>query len=213
MQGGNAALVDKFAQLTMEEMEQEERQREKDRALFHAVYNHDVKAVRQAIQSGACVNSLHSGMSLVFWYFNRSNYAKKLNTEVLALLIASNADVTRLGEDGFTPLHLAALYGHEDGIRLLVASKADVNAPRRDAGGKTPLWQAVFGYEQNAAALLIALGAEVPSGVNRLLKIRDGMKKALIKALLKSLVIEPFVIESLSDIVVSYYDCDAPDVE
>jgi len=40
-------------------------------------------------------------------------------------------------EDGVTPLHEAALWGHNEVAELLIANGADVNA--RDKDGKTPL--------------------------------------------------------------------------
>lgn len=65
---------------------------------------------------------------------------------------------TMLGHD-WTPLHVAAAYGHRDVAELLLANKADVDA--RDNAGTTPLeWAAVEGYKA-VAALLLAKGANV----------------------------------------------------
>jgi ankyrin repeat protein len=54
---------------------------------------------------------------------------------------------------GWTPLHLAAAYGHKDMAEFLLAQRADVNA--RDQRGGTPLlYAADRGYKQVAEVLL-----------------------------------------------------------
>lgn len=43
------------------------------------------------------------------------------------VLIQSGADMNRSSEDGFAPLHVAALYGQADVVAALVKLGADVN--------------------------------------------------------------------------------------
>jgi len=55
-------------------------------------------------------------------------------------------------EDGVTPLHEAALWGHNEVAELLIANGADVNAKNDD--GRTPLDSAIKDKHTEIAALL-----------------------------------------------------------
>ncbi|MEA9563495.1 MULTISPECIES: ankyrin repeat domain-containing protein [unclassified Xanthomonas] len=56
------------------------------------------------------------------------------------------------------PLHVAAVWGDCEAIQLLVSAGARIN--QRGEHGFTPLMEAVAQDHQEAAALLISLGAE-----------------------------------------------------
>jgi ankyrin repeat protein len=72
------------------------------------------------------------------------------------------ASVDARGPDGDTALHLAALYGHADAVRALLAAGA---SPRSlDGDGGTPLHDAAAGgFEEVCAALLDASAASESS--------------------------------------------------
>ena len=63
--------------------------------------------------------------------------------------------------DGFTPLHLAAYYGHADAVRLLLAHQADVNALSNNALAVRPLHSALAGNSAPCVRLLVEAGADV----------------------------------------------------
>jgi ankyrin repeat protein len=77
-------------------------------------------------------------------------------------LIASDAStVNSFSADGWTPLHLAAFFGHTKIAELLLAQDADVAARSRNSNGNTPLHAALAGNHKMAAGLLIGWGADV----------------------------------------------------
>ena len=63
--------------------------------------------------------------------------------------------------DGWTPLHLAAFFGHPDLARSLIAAGADVNARSTNAMKNTPLHAAAAGGKTVAARVLLEHGATV----------------------------------------------------
>ena len=63
--------------------------------------------------------------------------------------------------DGWTPLHLAAFFGHTKIAELLLAHDADVVARSRNSTANTPLHAALAGNHKFVAAVLIGGGADV----------------------------------------------------
>lgn len=63
--------------------------------------------------------------------------------------------------EGFPPLALAAHFGHEDAVRLLLARGADVNRIARHRLKVAPLHAALFARRASIATLLIEHGADV----------------------------------------------------
>lgn len=108
------------------------------------------------------------------------------NAEILAALLAADppldvfesaalGEVDRLGAalasdptaihawapDGFAPLHLAAYFGHEAAVDLLLSRGADVNAVARNPMQLTALHSAASGRHHAIAATLLDHGAAV----------------------------------------------------
>jgi ankyrin repeat protein len=63
--------------------------------------------------------------------------------------------------DGWTPLHLAAFFGHAKIVEMLLARDPDVSARSRNPNGNTPLHAALAGNHKLVAGLLIGAGADV----------------------------------------------------
>ena len=62
--------------------------------------------------------------------------------------------------DGFTPLGLAAFFGHPDAVALLLAKGAEVGAVSRNAMEVQPLHAAAAAHNAEAVTLLLEAGAD-----------------------------------------------------
>jgi ankyrin repeat protein len=71
-------------------------------------------------------------------------------------------------EDGFTPLHLAAFFGHVDAAALLVDRGADLEAPSLNPRFPSvrPLHSAIAGGRKEVALLLLERGADPNAAAN-----------------------------------------------
>lgn len=79
-----------------------------------------------------------------------------------SLLDAEPSAVTRYSNDGWTPLHLAAFFGHADAVRLLLERGSDARAVSINAMRNTPLHAGLAGPRgMDVARLLVDAGAEV----------------------------------------------------
>jgi ankyrin repeat protein len=76
-------------------------------------------------------------------------------------LAGGSLSVNEFSSDGWTPLHLAAFFGHVKVAELLLAHDADVTARSRNTTGNTPLHAALAGNHKLVAGLLIGRGADV----------------------------------------------------
>ncbi len=77
-------------------------------------------------------------------------------------LLAEDATaVHAYSEDGWTPLHLAAFFGHAKLAELLLGAGADAKARSRNHNANTPLHAALAGNHKMAAGLLIGAGADM----------------------------------------------------
>ena len=81
-------------------------------------------------------------------------------TDRLAHLL-DHHDVSRPADDGFTALHLAVFFAHDDAARLLVERGADVEAV--GPGRLRPLHSAAAGGHAGLVSLLLEAGASPDS--------------------------------------------------
>jgi len=70
------------------------------------------------------------------------------------------ATVNSYAYDGWTPLHLAAFFGHLEAARLLLDADAAVHAVSRNSLSNTPLHAATAGKHADVALLLLERGAD-----------------------------------------------------
>jgi ankyrin repeat protein len=83
-------------------------------------------------------------------------------TDVLQELIAADPSlVGAYAYDGWTPLHLAAFFGHRHVVERLIAAGADLNAISRNGLKNTALNAAIAGKHPDVAMLLIGAEADV----------------------------------------------------
>jgi ankyrin repeat protein len=83
-------------------------------------------------------------------------------TEKVEEMIAGNRSIaTKLSDDGWTPLHLAAFFGHVDTARALLNKGAVVDARSTNAMQNTPLHAAAAGKHSGMVQLLVDHGASV----------------------------------------------------
>lgn len=68
--------------------------------------------------------------------------------------------INALAYDGWTPLHLAAFFGHHAAAKLLVDAGADVHAVSGNSLQNTPLHAATAGGHSDVALLLLDHGAD-----------------------------------------------------
>jgi ankyrin repeat protein len=77
------------------------------------------------------------------------------------LLSGDPSRANTVASDGFTPLALAAFFGHLDVVRLLLANGADPNQAASNATRVAPLHSAVAGDNLEIVRELLAHGADV----------------------------------------------------
>jgi ankyrin repeat protein len=121
------------------------------RELYAAVRSGDPAAVQKIVDA-------EPGLAL---------FAAAMQGDVAALenLLSANrssvnqALISSLSSDGWTPLHLAALFGRADAVRLLINKGADVAARSGNAMANTALHAAAAGRASGVAKILIECGA------------------------------------------------------
>ena len=88
--------------------------------------------------------------------------AKAGDTDEVAALLAMDSRLTRTHDaDGWTPLHLAAHYGHLETVAVLLHNNAPVDIRSTNSMANTALHAALAGRRNDIAKMLVDGGADV----------------------------------------------------
>jgi len=135
----------------------------KNSALCQAVVSGTARQVKKLIDEGADINGVEVAES-------RTPLTAAIDhgkTEMALLLLQLGADPNARPKKNWkpeSPLHLAALRGHLDVVRELIARGVNVNAvitPHNGVAGRTPLMNAAAGGHLEVVRFLIENGADV----------------------------------------------------
>jgi ankyrin repeat protein len=119
-------------------------------ALLHALYCGQSAIAEMLVQAlGADSLDVHEAAAV--------GAVDRLRT----LVQADRSLVNAWSADGFSPLQLAAFFGHRDAMELLLQSGADVSVAARHPFGVTALHAALASPVPNNARLLIDAGSDV----------------------------------------------------
>jgi len=122
------------------------RSRTGDSAILTAVYHRQKEIVNLLVARGASLSLFEACAAGELERVERTLDASTIN---------------QYSADGWTPLHLAAFFGHAKITEMLLAQDADVAARSRNPTGNTPLHAALAGNHKLVAGLLIGRGADV----------------------------------------------------
>ncbi len=150
--------------------------------LFEAIKNGDSGVVAAIVEANPetvdARNENNLPAVVVAYYYGRPELARMLlekgaTTDIFAasalglaertleLLDGDRTLLDAYSPDGWTPLHLAAFFGHTNLAESLLERGAKVHAVSLNAMRNTPLHAAVARSQAEVAALLIARGADV----------------------------------------------------
>jgi ankyrin repeat protein len=130
------------------------RSRTGDSAILTAVYHRQKEIVNLLVARGAALSIFEACAA------GEIERAERLLHEH-ASGAAGAAGINDYSADGWTPLHLAAFFGHAKIVEMLLARGADLSARSRNPNGNTPLHAALAGNHKLVAGLLIGAGADV----------------------------------------------------
>ena len=130
------------------------RSRSGDSAILTAVYHCQKEIVNLLVARGASLSIFEACAA------GELERVERLLGESASGAIGAPG-VNDYSADGWTPLHLAAFFGHARIVELLMAHNADVHARSRSANGNTPLHAALAGNHKFVAGVLIGRGADV----------------------------------------------------
>ena len=119
-----------------------------DSAILTAVYHRQREIVNLLVSRGAPLTLFEA-------------CAAGEHERVERLLEDDPPSISRFSADGWTPLHLAAFFGHPKIVDTLLGRRADVTARSQNSNGNTPLHAALAGNHAFVAGLLMGAGADV----------------------------------------------------
>jgi ankyrin repeat protein len=119
-----------------------------DSAILTAVYHRQKEIVNLLVSRGATLT--------LFEACAAGEYER-----VERLLEEDPHGVNSFSPDGWTPLHLAAFFGHSKIAEYLLNHGADARARSKNSNGNTPLHAALAGNHKFAAGVLMGSGADV----------------------------------------------------
>ena len=96
--------------------------------------------------------------------------------------------------DGNTPLHIAAMGGYDQMLRMLIDAGADVNATNR--AGFTPLASALLSFEKNQADIVTTL---IAAGARKDVELADGRSLGQLASSLPNVTAEVAVLVGAED--------------
>jgi uncharacterized protein len=135
------------AMVTVDPALVESRSRNGESAILTAVYHGQKEIVNLLVARGAELTIFEASAAGEF--------------ERIERLIDERAPINGYSPDGWTPLHLAAFFGHAKIAELLLAHGADVTAISKNSNRNTPLHAALAGNRKFVAGLLIGRSADV----------------------------------------------------
>lgn len=149
--------------------------------IFEAIESGDVARVRELVAAEPAVASVRGADGVSVLLQARYRFQLEIVDALLAaapdldvfetaalgqterlreLLDADSALAHAWSADGFTPLHLAAFFGHEQGARLLLERGADPQAVARNPLRVQPLHSAAAGSHAEIVGALLEAGAD-----------------------------------------------------
>lgn len=155
---------------------------EKENEIIEAVKTGDLAKIKSLLKKASQLihAETDAGESIILLavYYGKKEIAEYLLSKAAQLTIFEAAAVGREQElmkivrenpeqvnafsaDGWTPLHLAAFFGHQKIAAFLIGRGADLSPASKNENGVTPLHSALANREVAIAEMLLDVGADI----------------------------------------------------